>query len=111
MAEKPLRWVGASRDDLRAFPATARRTAGHQLHRVQMGLMPNDWKPMSSVGGGVHEIRIRADREHRVLYVARFQEAVYVLHAFEKKAQRTSKADIELGCKRLAAVIRARQTR
>jgi len=107
MAEKTLRWVGSSLNDLRAFPVEVRRDAGYQLYRVQQGLTPSDWKPMASVGRGVHEIRLRSRQEHRVFYVARFKEAVYVLHAFEKKTQKTRQADIEIGRQRLAAVLKA----
>ena len=82
--------------------------AGYQLRRVQSGLMPDDFKPMQSVGSGVQEIRIRTGRAHRVFYIAKFEESIYVLHAFEKKTQRTSQADLELGRKRLAEVIRHR---
>ena len=86
MPEKPLAFVGAALAELRAFPDAARRAAGHQLHLVQHGLAPGDWKPMASVGPGVREIRIHTGVEHRVLYVAKFAEAVYVLHAFQKKS-------------------------
>lgn len=109
MAEKPLRWVGSSLDDLRTFPADARKGAGYQLYRVQAGMMPDDWKSMASVGRGVYEIRVRTAGEHRIFYIARFKEAVYVLHAFQKRTQRTRKADIELGARRLVDVQRARQ--
>jgi phage-related protein len=84
MADKPLIWFGSSQVDLRAFPQDARRVAGFQLRRVQQGLEPNDWKPMTTVGAGVQEIRIHTGLEHRVLCVAKFTEGVYVLHAFEK---------------------------
>ena len=67
-----------------------------QLRRVQLGLEPTDWKPVPSVGLGVREIRVRTELEHRVLYVARFEEALYVLHAFDKRSRKTSKHDIEL---------------
>ena len=83
--------------------------AGYQLRRVQSGLMPDDFKPMQSVGPGVQEIRIRTGRAHRVFYIAKFEESIYVLHAFEKKTQRTSQADLELGRNRLAEVIRHRR--
>ncbi|MFO0873690.1 MAG: type II toxin-antitoxin system RelE/ParE family toxin [Phycisphaerales bacterium] len=63
--------------DLREFPDDARSEAGHQLRRVQQGLMPDDWKPMPSVGRGVQEIRVHTDLEHRVFFVARFEDAVY----------------------------------
>ncbi len=109
MDEKPIRWVGTALDDLRAIAANARREAGHQLHRVQRGLMPDDWKPMNSVGPGVQEIRIRVSRQYRVFYIAKYEEAVYVLHAFEKKTQRTRKEDIELARERFAVVKRAKK--
>jgi phage-related protein len=77
MADKPVRWVGSTLGDLREFPDDARSEAGHQLRRVQQGLMPDDWKPMPSVGRGVQEIRVHTDLEHRVFFVARFEDAVY----------------------------------
>ena len=108
MRNKPIQWVGSSLEDLRNFPDDARRLAGYELRRVQSGLMPSDWKPMRSVGPGVYEIRIRTGRAHRVFYIAKHEEAIYVLHAFEKKTQRTREADLELGRKRLAEVNRHR---
>jgi phage-related protein len=108
MPDKPLRWVGSSLEDLRAFPDPAKRMAGYQLRRVQAGLMPDDWKVLPSVGAGVYEIRLHTGVEHRVFYVAKFAEAVYVLHAFEKRTRQTRPADIELVKQRLATVRRAR---
>jgi phage-related protein len=93
---KPLRWLGSSRRDIRAFPLGARRVAGFQLLRVQQGMEPSDWKPMATVGAGVREIRVHTETEHRVCYVARFAEAIYVLHAFEKRTRKTPTRDIEL---------------
>ena len=93
---KPLEFVGSSLDDLREFPAEARRAAGFELGFVQRGLAPSDWKPMKEVGAGVREIRIHVLGEWRVLYVAKFAESVYVLHAFQKKTQKTTREDIEL---------------
>ena len=81
---KDLGWVGRSLEDIRDFPAEARREAGHQLHQLQLGLAPDDWKPMPTVGPGVAEVRIHEDGEYRVFYVTRFEEAVYVLHAREE---------------------------
>ena len=109
MREKPLLWVGSALDDLRAFPADARRVAGHQLHRVQQGLEPADWKPLPSVGLGVQEIRIRTRVEHRVMYIAKFPEGVYVLHAFEKRTRKTLQREIDLARQRLRAVMTARR--
>lgn len=98
---KPVAFLGGSLDDLRAFPLTARRGAGHQLDQVQNGQEPDDWKPMNTVGQGVKEIRIRdAAGAFRVMYVAKFADAVYVLHCFQKKTEKTSKADLDLAAKR-----------
>jgi phage-related protein/predicted XRE-type DNA-binding protein len=86
---KRLEWAGSALDDLREFPQEARNEAGHQLHRVQCAKEPSDWKPMNAIGSGVRELRIHTNREHRVFYVVRFDDAVYVLSAFEKKSQKT----------------------
>lgn len=98
---KPVRFVGTAREDLAAFPEQARRTAGYELFMVQVGREPSDFKPMPGVGPGVHEIRV-GDRAgtFRVIYVARFDEAVYVLHAFQKKTAKTSRLDIEVARRR-----------
>ena len=101
MREKEIRWVGSAYDDLLAFPVEPRRQAGFQLSKVQAGLEPEDWKPFDEVGAGTREIRIReASGAFRVMYVAKFEEAVYVLHCFQKKTQATSKPDLELATKR-----------
>ena len=97
---KPLKFLGSSRDDLRELPAAIRRAIGEELRNVQKGLMPSDFKPMPSVGAGVYEIRVRLDGAWRVLYVAKFQAAIYVLHAFQKKTQQTAREDIDLAKKR-----------
>lgn len=96
MPDKPLAWLGTARRDIRAFPADARRRCGFQLRKVQQGLEPDDWKPMTSVGPGVREIRIRTELAHRVFYVATFEEAVYVLHGFEKRTRKTTTQDLQL---------------
>lgn len=98
---KPVEFRGTSLADLRRFPLAARRAAGYQLDRVQKGLDPGDWKPMPSVGSGVREVRIReAAGAFRVIYVAAFGDAVYVLHCFVKKGQKTSKGDLTLARQR-----------
>jgi len=101
---KPLYFVGSALEDLRAFPRAPRREAGYQLDRVQFGLEPSDWKPMTTVGGGVREIRIHHEGQYRVIYVAKFADAVYVLHAFQKKTQKTQKRDVEIARRRLKAM-------
>ena len=97
---KSLKFVGSSQDDLRDFPAEARRQAGFELYAIQRGFDPTDWKPMQDIGAGVREIRIHVLGEWRVLYVAKFADAVYVLHAFQKKTQKTKREDIELARRR-----------
>ena len=103
--EKEIRWVGSSYDDLLVFPKAPREEAGFQLGKVQAGLEPTDWKPFADVGAGTREIRI-ADAKgiFRVMYVAKFEEAVYVLHCFQKKTQTTSKQDKDIATARYRAV-------
>lgn len=98
---KPVEFLGTALDDLRAFPLAARREAGHQIDQVQHGLEPDDWKPMNTVGQGVREIRIRdVTGAFRVIYIAKLADAIYVLHCFQKKTEKTSKADVGLAAKR-----------
>ena len=98
---KPVVFLGDSVAQLRAFPDGPRRNAGFQLDRVQRGLDPDNWKPMQSIGPGVGEIRVRdAAGAFRVIYIAAFAEAVYVLHAFQKKTPRTSARDVALATSR-----------
>ncbi len=97
---KPLNFVGSSLDDLRNFPDEARRAAGFELRAVQNGLEPSDWKPMHVIGPGVNEIRIHVLGEWRVIYIAKLRNAVYVLHAFQKKARKMRRHDIDLACQR-----------
>jgi phage-related protein len=100
MTIKPLKFVGSSLDDLRNFPAEARQQAGFELFAVQRGLDPSDWKPMPIIGPGAREIRIHVLGEWRVIYVVRFADAVYVIHAFRKWSQKTRREDIELARQR-----------
>jgi phage-related protein len=99
---KPVEFIGDSLARLRDFPSAARRDAGYQIDRVQRGLEPDDWKPMQSVGPGVRELRLR-DRggAFRVIYLATLPDRIVVLHAFQKKTQRTAEQDIDLAANRL----------
>ncbi len=108
---KRVEWLGDSLERLRAFEPTARRAAGYQLERVQAGKEPADFKPMPTVGLGVNEIRVRTGRAYRVFYVAKFVEAIYVLHAFEKKSGKTAREDLELGQRRFKTLVRERKQR
>ncbi len=104
---KPIEFRGSALEDLRAFPQAARRDAGYQLDRIQHGREPDNWKPMSTVGRGVREIRmIDSAGAFRVLYVAKFEDAVYVLHCFQKKTQKTSKMDMNLAGQRYRDLLR-----
>jgi phage-related protein len=109
MTDKPIEWIGAAKKDLMDFSDDARRQAGFELRSIQQGDLASDFKPMSTVGKGVEEICIRTDEAYRIFYVARFEEAVYVLHAFQKKTQKTSRSDIELGQQRYKQMLQQRQ--
>ena len=104
---KLLRFLGDSLTCLREFPEDARHDAGYQLDKVQRGEQPDDFKPMSSIGKGIQEIRTCDDTgAYRVVYTAKLADAVYVLHAFQKKTQATAKRDIELAKKRFTELMR-----
>ena len=102
---KRVEWKGDSLERARGFSQPVRQQLGYELELVQRGLEPSDWKPMPTVGPGVCEVRIHGDGEHRVIYVARFRHAIYVLHAFRKKTQKTSKRDIETAKARFQTVL------
>ena len=102
---KDVRFVSSSLNDLRAFPKAPRQDMGRQINRVQQGLDPQDWKPMPRVGRGVREIRIRDEsNNYRCMYVKNIGDAVYVLHVFRKKSQKTAAKDIEAAKSRLKAL-------
>ncbi|MBK6867352.1 MAG: type II toxin-antitoxin system RelE/ParE family toxin [Burkholderiales bacterium] len=103
---KRINWLGTSLNAVRDFPADARALIGFELRLVQRGEMPTDFKPMPTVGAGVYEIRVRAGRQYRVMYVAKFSESVYVLHAFIKKTQQTAQPDLALAQSRYAALLK-----
>jgi phage-related protein len=112
MQERPIEWMGSSLEDLRSFPPEARTEAGHELFLIQRGEPPGDWKPLPSVGRGAKEIRVHTwaggRLEHRVVYVAHFPEAVYVLHAFRKTTGRTSRQDLETARRRYREMLNQR---
>jgi phage-related protein len=98
---KEVRFVGTARQDLAGFPEAARRRAGYELFMVQVGREPADFKPMPNVGPGTCEIRVRDEAgAFRIVYVAKFEHAVYVLHAFQKKTRNTPRAHIKLAAGR-----------
>ncbi|BFI44370.1 hypothetical protein YKD1_07890 [Yersinia pseudotuberculosis] len=104
--EKDIIWLGSSFDDLMAFPINVRKDVGYQLHKIQCGLEPEDWKPFSDVGSGVNEIRMRdANGIYRVMYLAKFDDAIYVLHSFQKKTRQTSKRDKDIAKVRYSTLV------
>ena len=104
---KFIAFRGTSRADLRNFPDGARREAGFQLGLVELGRDPFDWKPMVTIGSGVREIRIREpEGAFRVIYVAKFETALFVLHCFQKKTQATSRKDIDLATQRFKELVK-----
>jgi len=106
---KTIQFAGSALDDIKAFPDPVKQRIGYQLHRVQIGEDPSDWKPMKTVGPGVREIRIRVGDQYRVIYVASFSDEVHVLHAFQKKTQKTAKRDLDIAKQRLRAIQSARR--
>ena len=102
---KDIRFCGRSLEALRGFPAVAKREAGYQLDRIQHGLEATDWKPMPSIGSGVREMRIMHEGQYRVIYVAKYADTIYVLHAFQKKAQKTKKQDIDAAKQALKQIL------
>lgn len=101
MKAKDLSFRGSSLHDLRAFPDGAKREAGFQLDKVQKGMEPDDWKPMTTIGPGIKEIRIWEEAgTFRVVYLAKLADTVYVLHCFHKKTEETSQHDVDVAKKR-----------
>lgn len=93
---KEIKWMGSSYKDIKNFPKEARQELGYNLDRLQRGLEPSDYKPMHVIGLGVKELRVHLENEYRAIYVVKYAKAIYVLHVFVKKTQKTSKKDIEL---------------
>ncbi len=106
---KPITWMGDTREKVRDLAPDPRHEVGAQLGRVQLGLEPDDWKPMPSVGPGVNEIRVRVGGAYRVIYVAKFAEAIYVLHVLQKKSRKTPRLDIELARVRYRRLVAGRE--
>lgn len=109
MDEKDLDWRGTSLDDIKKFPTEVKKDVGFELHKIQNGHNPTHFKAVNRWGAGVIEIKIKDDDgEYRVVYVAKFAEAVYVLHAFQKKTQQTSPKDVSTIVERYKAVVEER---
>ena len=107
---KRIQWLGTSLNTVRDFPENVRKLVGQELRFVQTGSMPTDFKPMTTVGAGAFEIRVRAGNQYRVIYVAKFAESVYVLHSFVKTTPKTSKPDLDTAKAQYATLLKARKT-
>ena len=103
--EKTIYWIGSSKEDLLEFPEEVRRKAGFQLRKIQSRLEPDDWKALDNIDAGIKEIRLRDNVGiYRVIYVAKFENAVYVLHCFQKKTMLITKQNKEVIITRYRAV-------
>lgn len=109
---KPVEWMHESvHEELRSWPRKARKTVGRQLRTVQKGSAPEHFREMPSVGLGVKEIKVVSDGDqYRLIYVAKFAEAVYVLHAItRKKTEKTRKKDLNIAKSRYRILIERRR--
>ena len=107
---KRIQWLGTSLNTVRSFPESGRKLVGQELRFVQTGSMPTDFKPMTTVGAGAYEIRVRSGNQYRVIYVAKFAESVYVLHSFIKTTPKTSKPDLDMAKAQYAILLKERKT-
>ena len=105
-AFKPVEWLGDTLNRTRALAKPVRQQVGYELELVQHDMEPSDWKPMTSVGPGVNEIRVHVEGEHRLFYIARLRHSIFVLHVFQKKGRKTSKADLDLARIRFREAVR-----
>lgn len=108
---KKVIYVGSAQKDIEAFPVKARQRIVTALTVIsaELELSPKEFKYMPTVGTGCYELRLKIDRQYRVFYVAKFHEAIYVLHAFVKKTEQTSKTDITLGADRYKSLLAYRR--
>jgi phage-related protein len=107
---KRIQWLGTSLNTVRSFPESVRKLVGQELRFVQTGSMPADFKPMTTVGAGAYEIRVRSGNQYRVIYVAKFAESIYVLHSFIKTTPKTSKPDLDMAKAQYAILLKERKT-
>ena len=107
---KRIEWLGTSLNAVRDFPKDARLAIGQELQLVQAGFMPTDFKPMPTVGAGVYEVRVREGKQYRVIYVAKFSDYVYALHAFIKKTPKTAKPDLDAAKNQYAALLKRKRS-
>jgi len=100
-----IAWEGDSREVLKSFPEDIRQNFGFELWELQLGERPSDYRPLTSIGPGVFELRDQDERAwYRVVYLSRINDVIYVLHCFEKKSREMPRKDFEKAKQRLKAV-------
>jgi phage-related protein len=100
-----IAWEGDSKEAISSFPDGARYNLGFDLRLLQQGQQPTDYRPMSSIGPGVFELRDQDERAwYRVIYLSRVRGVIHVLHCFEKRSRETPMKDINTARQRLKAV-------
>lgn len=108
---KDIVYYASAQKDLESFPARARQRIAQLLAMLAKGfdLQPSDFKYMPTVGMGTYELRVQTDKQYRVFYVAKFEDAIYVLHAFSKQTRETSQKELDKGRERYRALLRHQQ--
>ncbi len=105
-----IAWEGNAKEVVSSFPEEARQNLGFQLRLLQQGQQPTDYRPMSTIGPGVFELRDQDERAwYRVIYLSRVRSVVHVLHSFEKRSRETPAKEIRTARQRFKAV-RVRMT-
>ena|SRR5829696_5915544 len=113
--ERPLDWVGSSKKDFLSFPEPVKDAMGYALGLAQLGGKHPSAKPWKGLGPGVFEVVDDHDGEtYRAVYTVRFEEVVYVLHAFQKKSPKgikTARVDVDLVEQRLKVALQDYEAR
>ena len=100
-----IAWEGDSKEVISSFPDDVKYNLGFDLRLLQQGQRPTDYRPMSSIGAGVFELRDQDERSwYRVIYLSRIHDVIYVLHCFEKKSREMPRRDFEKARQRLKTV-------
>ena len=110
--KKSLRFCRGAYDELLSFPKPIVKVIGYQLGRVEAGLEPDRWEWFATVGEGVRQLGVKdATAWYRTMYVTSFPEAIYVLHCFQKKTDKTPKRDIDIARARLSDLTAEHRTK
>lgn len=93
---RTVAFEGDTLEVIRQLPEEVRQRTGYEIDRVQRDIEPENWKPFSAIGKGVREIRVEVGKQYRIMYIAKFENKIHVLHVFVKKTQKTRNSDIEI---------------